>query len=339
MFCNGQYLEIIKASNNCLVTVVVTVQEKIIKIKEKKVSTNKWLNLEDWIALYKILEKAILRNFQTEESLQNFKKCKWKKSTRQLEVTYTFEPSESVKDIMSLPTIRVNVSPAKRKLTKSELPKIVTKKKEIWNQITENMVRKNSNYMHEKDNYNLSKESENNDLVMKVSIDAKNDKIKRCFPIESTENDILEEYVPNAPISKKLCANLNYVQNNKNTLKQIQVLSNEYSPMISENKSIMEEVQYIPNSMNSLDISYETYEPSATTVLYHPEEYIPNSKGVKAFIEEYHPDFTNKTMKFDNSYVPSRLQITNENSKKLFERHTKITIRKTYIKTKRNIKS
>lgn len=75
------------------------------------------------------MEKAILRNFQTEESLQNFKKCKWKKSTRQLEVTYTFEPSESVKDIMSLPTIRVNVSPAKRKLTKSELPKIVTKKK------------------------------------------------------------------------------------------------------------------------------------------------------------------------------------------------------------------
>lgn len=62
-------------------------QERTIKIKEKKVSTNKWLDPEDWAALYKILEKAILRNVPTEGPQQDFKNWKWKKTTRQLDVT------------------------------------------------------------------------------------------------------------------------------------------------------------------------------------------------------------------------------------------------------------
>lgn len=65
----------------------MTVQEKTIKIKKKEVSTNKWLDLEDWAALYKILERAILRNVRTEGSSRDLENCKWKKSTRQLEVT------------------------------------------------------------------------------------------------------------------------------------------------------------------------------------------------------------------------------------------------------------
>ncbi|OAD60404.1 hypothetical protein WN48_05704, partial [Eufriesea mexicana] len=310
------------ASDNCLVTAVVTVQEKIIKIKEKKVSTNKWLDLEDWAALYKILEKAILRNVQTEGSLHNFKKCKWKKSTRQLEVTYTFEPSENVKNVTSLPTIRVNVSPAKRKLEKSELVKLTLEKKDIWKEMTEKTPKKASNHIYQKNSSNISsKKSENNDLVMKVSINTKNDKVKRYLPIDSSEDDTLEEYVPNAPVTKKLCTNLNYIPSRKSTLEQISVFSNEYSPMVSDSKNIAEVVRYVPNSLDSLKISYETYEPSTTTIANHPEEYIPNSKGVKASVEEYYPDFTSKTMKFDNSYVPSSVQLTKENSKKLLERY------------------
>ncbi|XP_043581704.1 uncharacterized protein LOC122567363 [Bombus pyrosoma] len=325
MFRDGQYLEVIKASNDCLVTAVVTVQEKTIKIKEKKVSTNKWLDLEDWVALYKILEKAILRNVQTEGSPQNFKKCKCKKSTRQLEITYTFEPSESIKDVTSLPTIRVNVSPAKKKLEKSELPKVTIEKKDILNQITEKPVRKTSDHIYQKDSKNtLLTKSGNNDLVAKESINTKNDRVKRCLPVDNLGNDILEEYVPNAPVTKKLCANLNYIPSRKSTLEQIQVFSNEYSPIVSDNKSVADVVRYVPNSMDSSKVSYETYEPSGTTILKHPEEYIPNSKGIKASIEEYYPDFTSKTMKFDDSYVPSSVQLTNENSKKLIERHKKL---------------
>lgn len=66
------------------------------KIKKEEVSTNKWLEIEDWAALYKILERTILRNIRPDRSFQDLEKRKWKKSTRQLEITlvlhihYTF---------------------------------------------------------------------------------------------------------------------------------------------------------------------------------------------------------------------------------------------------------
>ncbi|CAK9814078.1 hypothetical protein ANTQUA_LOCUS7928 [Anthophora quadrimaculata] len=335
MFRDGQYLEVIKASDNCLATAVVTVQEKTIRIKEKKVSTNKWLDLEDWAALYKILEKAILRNFRTEGSLQDFKRNKWKKSTRQLEVTYTFEVSESVKDVTSLPTIRVNVSPAKKKSGKTGLPKTVSEKEEIRDRAVEKTTEKISIHTHQKDVDTSPKKSGNNDTVTKISIDTKNDRTKRCLSIESLENT-LEEYVPDAPMTKKLCANLNYIPSRKSTLEQIQVFANEYSPIVSDNKSITEVVRYIPNSMDLSKISYETYEPSTTTLINHLEEYVPNSKGMKTSIEEYYPDFTSKSMKFDDSYVPSSVQLTTENSKKLLNQSQRTTIRKIHVEPKRN---
>ncbi|KAF3427636.1 hypothetical protein E2986_08382 [Frieseomelitta varia] len=325
MFRDGQYLEVIKASNNCLVTVVVTVQEKTIKIKEKNVSTNKWLEVEDWVALYKILEKAISRNVQTEGSLQNFKKCKCKKSTRQLEVTYTFEPSESIKDVTSLPTIRVNVSPAKKRLEKSELPKVATEKKEILNQVIEKPAKNTFNHACQKKDIKnaLPKKSGNDDLVTIELVDMKNDRVKRCLATDSLGNDMLEEYVPNAPVTKKLCANLNYIPSRKSTLEQTQGFSDEYSPTVSNNKNVADVVRYVPNSVNFSKVSYETYEPSGAAIANHPEEYIPNSKGIKASIEEYHPDFTSKTMKFDDSYVPSTVEVINENSKKLLNEYQK----------------
>ncbi|XP_029042175.2 uncharacterized protein LOC114875724 [Osmia bicornis bicornis] len=327
MFRDGQYLEVIKASDNCLATAVVTVQEKVIKIKKKKVSTNKWLDLEDWAALYKILKKAILRN--AEGSLEDFKKYKWKKSTRQLDVTYTIDPSESVKDVTLLPTIRVNVSPAKKKVEKTEEPKTTSK-----GVTRDRMVEKSHNHTsraHQKDSKN-TKKSENSDAI-KTSSDTKNNRSKRYLPLESVETDALEEYVPDTPTTKKLCANLNYIPSRKSMLEQIQLSSNEYSPTVSDNKSIAEVVRYVPNSVDSSKVSYETYEPSATNVTDHSEEYIPNSKGIKASVEEYHPDFTSKLMKFDNSYIPSSVHLTNEHSKNVVERHKRSQSEK-FVKTK-----
>ncbi|XP_076762403.1 uncharacterized protein LOC143430223 isoform X2 [Xylocopa sonorina] len=299
-------------------------------MKEKKVSTNKWLNLEDWAALYKILEKAILRNVHREGSHQDFKKCKWKKSARQFDVTYSFEPSENIKDVTSLPTIRVNVSPTKKKSVKLESHETILKKEEICSQATEKMPEKTSNYAHRKDNGNalLKNKLGDNDAIMKPSNDIKNDKNKRYLSIDSLKNDTLEEYVPDAPITKKLCGNFNYVPSRKSMLEQTQISSNEYSPMISDDRNIPDIIRYIPNSIDSSKISYETYEPSTKSVINNPEEYVPNSKGIKASIEEYHPDFTSKTMKFDDSYVPSRVQLINENSKKLSEGHKKLQTEK-----------
>ncbi|XP_017876408.1 uncharacterized protein LOC108622826 [Ceratina calcarata] len=293
MFRDGQYLEVIKASDNCLATAVVTVQEKTIRIKEKTVSTNKWLGLEDWAALYKILEKAILRN---KGSPWDHKKHKWKKSTRQLDITYTFEQPESTRNVPALPTIRVNVSPAKRKVDKAN--------------------EKDSTRQRDNKDEPVSKKSENDNLSRKAQKNAKNDRIKRYLPIDSIENGTLEEYVPDGPVTKKLCANLNYIPSRKSTLEQIQVSLNEYTPSVSDNKSVAEVARYVPNSVDSSKVSYEVYEPSGTPAVSHLDEYVPNSKGVKASVEEYHPDFTSKSMKFDDSYVPSSVQLTNENSKR-----------------------
>lgn len=330
MFRDGQYLEVIKASDNCLATAVVTVQEKIIKIKKKKVATNKWLDLEDWAALYKILKKAILRNVQGEGSLEDFKKYKWRKSTRQLDVTYTIEPSEDVKDVTLLPTIRVNVSPAKKKLDKTEVDK--TTLKEERSRSVEKLQNHSSSHTHQKDSKTTSaKKTENNDAVSKTS-NTKNNRSKRYLPTEAAENDALEEYVPDAPTAKKLCADLNYIPSRKSMLETIQVSSNEYSPMVSDNKSIADVVRYVPNSIDLSKISYETYEPSTTIATNHSEEYIPNSKGIKASVEEYHPDFTSKLMKFDDSYVPSSVRLTKEHSKSCPDRHKKLQSGKHLLK-------
>lgn len=77
-----------QASDDCLATVVVTVQERTVEIEKRKVTTNKWLQVEDWAALYKILERAVLRNGRRGDGVyRENRRCEWRKSTRQLEVT------------------------------------------------------------------------------------------------------------------------------------------------------------------------------------------------------------------------------------------------------------
>ena len=213
------------------------------------------------------------------------------------------------------------MSPAKKE--KSELPKVATEKKEILNQVIEKPAKNTFNHTCQKEDIKnaLPKKSGNDDLVTIELVDMKNDRVKRCLATDSLGNDILEEYVPNAPVTKKLCANLNYIPSRKSTLEQTQGFSDEYSPTVSNNKNVADVVRYVPNSVNFSKVSYETYEPSGTAIANHPEEYIPNSKGIKASIEEYHPDFTSKTMKFDDSYVPSTVEVINENSKKLLDEY------------------
>ncbi|XP_078034940.1 uncharacterized protein LOC144468980 [Augochlora pura] len=315
MFRDGQYLEVIKASENCSATAVVTVQEKIIKIKKKKVSTNKWLDLEDWIAVYKTLERAILRNARKEGLFQNSEKCKGKRSIRQLDITYTFEQSE-IADEVSLPTIRVNVSPAKKKSGKLGISERLVEKKEVHDQILEKTQSCTYNSINQRDNgIILPKKAENYDTKL-TNDKTKNVRVKRYLQLEGLKSKSLEEYVPNAPATKKLCTDLKYVPSRKSTLERIQISSNEYSPTILDNKNTVEDVRYIPNSIDTSKVSYETYEPTATTIVNLREEYVPTSKGTKTSVEEYQPDFTSKSMKFDNSYVPSSVQQINDNSKK-----------------------
>ncbi|KZC11290.1 PREDICTED: uncharacterized protein LOC107189375 [Dufourea novaeangliae] len=335
MFRDGQYLEVIKASDNCLATAVVTVQEKTIKLKKRKVSTNKWLNTEDWAALYKILEKAILRNVRKEGLFQDSEKCRGKKSTRQLEITYTFEPSEGAKNVTSLPTIRVNVSPAKKKPEKLETPKASLVKEDVRDRTLGKTQSYTSDSTQRRDNSeNFEKTAGNDDTCTKATNDTKNDRTKRCLQLESLESNTLEEYVPDTPTVKKLCTDLKYIPSRKSTLERIQVSSNEYSPLILDNKSTTEVVRYIPNSVDSSKVSYETYVPSGTTVLNLPEEYVPTSKGVKASVEEYQPDFTSKSMKFDNSYVPSSVQSINENNPNKSDRMKKQQVQKSSSRQK-----
>lgn len=291
MFREGQYIEVIKASENCVATVVVTVQERIIEVKKKKVSTNKWLDLEDWAAIYKILEKAVLRNCAnntTKQCRQKFEGCQWKQSTRQLEITYTIESSECTEDTALL-TIKVNVSPARRKVRKTDMHER-NEGKQHSPEILTNLVKE------EKD---LAKPENNSNSQVEQS---------------DSSQHTLEEYVPDAP-TKKMSSLLKYIPSRKSTLQRMQIPSNEYTPTQKCN-DISDDVPYIPNSIKNPNTSYEAYEPHSVTSVELVEEYVPNSKGIKASVEEYEPNFRGKLMKFDESYVPSSVRTSNETTKR-----------------------
>lgn len=280
-----------QASEKCVATVVVTVQERIIEIKKKKVSTNKWLDLEDWAAVYKILERAVLRNCRNntnEQCRQKFEGCQWKKSTRQLEITYTIESSECTEDT-SLLTIRVNVSPARRRLGKTDT--------------------------HEKGEEKQSPQKAIDSLMRweKELGKSENHSSSQVEQSHSSQHT-LEEYVPDA-LTKKTSSSLKYIPSRKSTLQHMQIPSNEYTPTQTCNDT-SDGVPYVPNSIKNLNASYEAYEPHSITSVKLVEEYVPNSKGVKPTVEEYEPNFRGKLMKFDESYVPSSVQTSNENIKR-----------------------
>lgn len=131
-----------------------------------------------------------------------------------------------------------------------------------------------------------------------------------------SDNYSLEEYVPpELPSSTKVSVDFNYVPSRKSMLLRMRSAAdtNKYTPTARSRSSSVTnadetEVNYIPNSIKSLGkVVHESYDPCAASNLSSDltEAYVPSSKGVKTKIEEYQPDFASKTMKFDNSYVPS----------------------------------
>ncbi|XP_012055279.1 PREDICTED: uncharacterized protein LOC105618347 [Atta cephalotes] len=334
MFRDGQYLEVIKASDDCLATAVVTVQEKTVEIKNQKVITNKWLQVEDWAALYKILERAVLRNGrQDDESHREGRGCEWRKSTRQLEVTYTFEHPENASGMPSLPTIKVHVSPARKKPVKREGDEISKKSKvKMKNDAMKRTKEEKSPIQTltktdrlkktpKKSTQTIPKKTETPSASVKEQKDLKRKKCSTYTLFEDLENAPLEEYIPDAPKTKKSCP-FKYVPSQKSALENMRSTLNEYTPTLCEGKSLIaENVSYVPNSVNKVEMNYEIYEPSATTEIPNSvfEEYVPNSKGLNPSIEEYEPDFKfpSKLMKFDDSYVPSsvRRSVSNDSKK------------------------
>lgn len=151
--------------------------------------------------------------------------------------------------------------------------------------------------------------------------DLKRKKSRKYMLSDDLENAPLEEYIPDAPKAKRLCPDFKYVPSRKSALESMRLTSNEYTPTLCDSKHVVENVSYVPNSIEKLEIIHEIYEPRAIMTIPDGilEEYVPNSKGVKPSVEEYEPDFKSpsKLMKFDDSYVPSSVrQSTPDNSKR-----------------------
>ncbi|XP_071563291.1 uncharacterized protein [Temnothorax nylanderi] len=361
MFRDGQYLE---ASDDCLATAVVTVQERTVEIKKRKVTTNKWLQVEDWAALYEILERAILRNGRRDDgSYREGRGCEWRKSTRQLEVTYTFENPESASDVSSLPTIKVHVSPARKKPVKRETSDETSKRSKVKTdddaakrtKEEKSPIRTPTKSDRLKKTPGKSaqispKKAETPSATATKQEDLKRKKCRTYKLSDDLENAPLEEYIPDAPKTKRSCPDFKYVPSRKSALESMRLTSNEYTPTVCDSKGgrVAEDVSYVPNSVERLEANYEIYEPRAITVVpdsvleeyvpnskglnsfieeYVPnskglnsfiEEYVPNSKGLNSSIEEYEPDFKSpsKLMKFDDSYVPSSVRRSAPNDSK-----------------------
>lgn len=150
-----------------------------------------------------------------------------------------------------------------------------------------------------------------------ITTEQRNLKRKTCrtytLSDDLSENAPLEEYIPDAPKTKRSCPDFKYVPSRKSTLESMRLTSNEYTPTLCDSKGcIAEDVSYVPNSVEKLETNYEVYEPRAITVVPDSvfEEYVPNSKGFISSIEKYEPDFKSpsKLMKFDDSYVPSSVR-------------------------------
>lgn len=295
MFREGYYLEIIKAKYSAA-TAVITVKEKTVEIKNKKITTNKWLTLEDWASLYEILEKALAQKSGKTRASEK------RKFTRHLEIKYTFEVSENPSDRTSLPTMRVAVSP----------------------------VRKKSSHKSP----SSSKKLKNEEKVDNTEESIKPELLSAEIPSSDCKTELkIEEYIPDAPNANKIDedenggANVGYVPSRKSTLEFLQqsANSNEYVPAVLSEEMVGTralDALYVPNSIPKSENFCETYEPSSLMVATEAaNEYIPNSKGVRKKVDEYQPDFIvrNKTMKFDNSYVPSsseRIKELKKNDKK-----------------------
>ncbi|XP_023289319.1 uncharacterized protein LOC105695227 isoform X2 [Orussus abietinus] len=297
MFREGHYLEVIKVAENCAAMIVITVQEKIVEIRDKKVSTNKWLDVGDWAEIYEILQKALLRDRQAAPADRSRARAR-RKSTKNLEIKYTFEASAARDDKASpLPTIRVEVSPAKRK-----------RRAKSSSEKCEEVQREDSKTRE------VGKDEKNREERVGMSSESSPTRSQEKKPLISAvapwAPDV-EEYVPGKVSTGGIRIDLSYVPSKKSSLQGTvnAESSNEYIPSLSTATSYGDLLRYVPNSISTANQgTHEVYEPRSTSTVdetFHV--YVPSSKNAEGTVEEYEPDFTSasKSMKFDDSYVPS----------------------------------
>lgn len=248
----------------------------------------------------------------------------------------------------SLPTIKVHVSPARKKSAKRKTDEITKRNKVVTLQSNDNTAKRTteekspdrSKKILKKPLQTSPKKIESSRAIAMEQEDPKRTKKSRKYMVsDDLENAPLEEYIPDAPKAKRSCPDFKYVPSRKSALESMRLTSsNEYTPTICDSKCIMESINYVPNSIEKLKTIHETYEPCATTMIPEGilEEYVPNSKGIKPSVEEYEPGFKSpsKLMKFDESYVPSSVRQGN-NSKRMnpsksekFKAHRKGTLLK-----------
>lgn len=248
---------------------------------------------------------------------------------------YTFENSESASDLSSLPTIKVHVSPARKKSVKRETDEKTLKRskvktdddsakptKEERSPIRMTMKSDRLKKTPEKSAQISPKKTETPSATATEQGDLKRKKCRTYMLSDDLENTSLEEYIPDAPKAKRSCPDFKYVPSRKSALESMRLTSNEYTPTLGDGKSrVAEDVSYVPNSIEKLETNYEIYEPRAITVVPDSifEEYVPNSKGLNSSVEKYEPDFKSpsKLTKFDDSYVPSsvRRSVSNDSKK------------------------
>ncbi|XP_044010037.1 uncharacterized protein LOC122853685 [Aphidius gifuensis] len=290
MFREGQYLEVIKASDDCLATAIVTVKERIIEIEKKKVSTNKWLTLQDWSSLYAIITKALLKSIKICRDDDNkIKSLERKKSTKTLDVIYKFEAG----DESSLPTIKVRVCQAKKSLNKQNVKKEKKNNKSSELQV-EKLIEESSNHdkyippelTNEKNNNLKYIPSRKSLLNTKFPNDEYTPSLEKKLPV----NDV--SYVP------KIVKNLNKKINNKST-------NDEYNPTTTTTAAaqLQEEkdsVSYTPHAISTLKAKNKKSSIYKTTTT---DEYIPN---VILSNDEYVPS-GGQSPNDGPSYVPNSI--------------------------------
>lgn len=250
-------------------------------------------------------------------------------------IRYTFEPPECTTEVTSLPTIRVHVSPAKKRSTKQETDNETSKRKKIETEVDYAPEMKEEKSLDTKSDKTLFENSTqifSEKYLSRITAAVKQEnpekrKNRKYMFCDDLENERLEEYIPDTPKMKRLHPEFKYVPSRKSSLESMR-LTNEYTP-VCNGKSIVEDTtSYVPNSIEKLEATsrrnYEIYEPRATTTIPDGimEEYIPNSKGIQSSIEEYEPGFKSeqsKLMKFDDSYVPSSVRPSGPNESKKFQ--------------------
>lgn len=238
---------------------------------------------------------------------------------------YTFENPESAGDVSSLPTIKVHVSPARKKPVKRKADDEISKRSKVN---TDDDAAKRTKEERspvrgtrgdrpkktpEKSAQISPRKAEATGAAATEQGDLKRKKCRAYTLSDNLENASLEEYIPDAPKTKRSYPDFKYVPSRKSALESMRLTSNEYTPTVCESKSrVADDVSYVPNSIEKLEANYEIYEPRAVTMVPDSifEEYVPNSKGLNSSMEKYEPDFKSpsKLMKFDDSYVPSSVR-------------------------------